>query len=952
MVKSYLKFEPSRTFGLVTSAISNVTWLKDEKSSNSSRKTGAGRAVVGAGEQVICWDIKKGDVLSKWRDSECDAQVTAIAQSKADADLFAVGYEDGTIRVWDSRLSTVMISFNGHKTAVTQLAFDAQGARLASGSKDTDIILWDLVSEVGLVKLRGHTDQITSLHFLTGIGSDETQMETDHHDGFLLSTGKDSLIKIWDISSHHCIETHIAQGNGECWSLGLSPDQSGCITGGNEGELRIWSIDTNAMVELSKEKATTNGRAILTDRGNLYRNGKDRTIGIHFHPTLDYIALHGPEKSTEIWRIKGEEEIQKSLARKRKRRREKAREKGTEEDQDVDMADSASTIPISEVFVPHTIVRTGGKVRSVAWMGSKGLQLLVATANNQLETYGITPADKKKHQQSDESDYMRNLSVEIPGHRTDVRSLALSSDDRMVSSASNGSLKIWNARTDTCLRTLDCGYALCSAFLPGDKIVVVGNKNGEIEVFDIASSSLLDTIQAHDGPIWALQVHPDGKSMVTGSADKTAKFWEFKIVQEEILGTKRTTPKLKLVNTRTLKVADDILSLRFSPDARLLAVSLLDNTIKVFFVDTLKLFLNLYGHKLPVLNMDISYDSKMIVTCSADKTVRLWGLDFGDCHKSFFAHQDSVMAVAFIPHNKEGDGHNFFSISKDRTIKYWDGDKFQQVQKLNGHHGEIWALAMSRSGEFVVTASHDKSIRIWEQTDEQIFLEEEREKEMEELYEDNLLTSLDQEEGDDKPEAVAAGKQTAETLTAGEKIIEALDLGMDDLALIREYEEKKAKFPNTAPPTRHPQYLALGNISAERYLLNIVRKVPAASLQDALLVLPFSKLSALFTFINIWAGKGWDIPLTCRVLFFILKTHHTQIVTSKMMKPMLDAIRDRLRHVLERQKDEMGYNLAALQFIGGQVREKTRSNYIDEDLWEEEERKQTGAKKRQFMSVS
>ena len=76
-----------------------------------------------------------------------------------------------------------------------------------------------------------------------------------------------------------------------------------------------------------------------------------------------------------------------------------------------------------------------------------------------------------------------------------------------------------------------------------------------------------------------------------------------------------------------------------SPDARLLAVATLDNTVKVFFVDSLKLFLNLYGHKLPVLSMDISFDSKLIATSSADKNVRLWGLDFGDCHKSLFAHQ-------------------------------------------------------------------------------------------------------------------------------------------------------------------------------------------------------------------------------------------------------------------------------------------------------------------------
>lgn len=57
-------------------------------------------------------------------------------------------------------------------------------------------------------------------------------------------------------------------------------------------------------------------------------------------------------------------------------------------------------------------------------------------------------------------------------------------------------------------------------------------------------------------------------------------------------------------------------------------------------MDSLKLFLSLYGHKLPVLCMDISSDGDLIVTGSADKNMKIWGLDFGDCHKSIFAHAD------------------------------------------------------------------------------------------------------------------------------------------------------------------------------------------------------------------------------------------------------------------------------------------------------------------------
>ena len=941
-----------------------------------AQASGAGRAIVGADEEVLSWDLKKGELLSRWKDASCSAEVTVIAQSEADPDVYAVGYADGSIRIWDSRIDTIIVSFNGHKSAITVLTFDKDGVHLGSGSKDTDIIVWDLVAETGLYKLRGHKDQITGLGFLQSASRSSTTDESDEsteengtngdrgHGGFLLSTSKDSLIKVWDTESQHCLETHVAQSNGECWSLGISGDQSGIITAGNEGELKVWSINTTALARSVEQVLGSNKISILRERGTLSRQGKDRTIGVSFHPNGKYIAAHGAEKAVEIWRVRSESEIQKSLIRKRRRRKEKSKVNGAQNgDEDGDAANAEGdkvdlgSADITDVIVPCVIVRTGGKARSVQWASrktSKSVQVLVATTNNQLELWTVAVKARESTARPDEPpEYTRSFAVDMPGHRTDIRSLALSSDDRMLASASNGILKIWNVRTQNCVRTLECGYALCASFLPGDKIVVVGNRNGELELFDISTSSLIDTVKAHEGPVWTLHVHPDGRSIATGSADKSVRFFDFEVIQEEVPGTTRKTPQFRLAHTRTLQVSDDILSLRFSPDSRLIALSLLDNTVKVFFVDSLKIFLNLYGHKLPVLNMDISYDSKLIVTCSADKNIRLWGLDFGDCHKAFFAHQDSIMQVAFVPHNQDGNGHHFFSASKDHMIKYWDGDKFEQIQKLSSHHGEIWALAVSRTGDFVVSASHDKSMRLWKQTDEQIFLEEEREKELEELYENTLTTSLDDDEetGKDGAEAVAASKQTVETLMAGEKIAEALDKGMEDLQLMAEYLQAKANHSNMAAPSRDPIYLAHRNISAEAYLLMTIQKIKAAALQDALLVLPFDKVIPLFTFLRIWAERQWNMALTCRVLFFMLKTHHKQIVSNKTMRALLDGVRAELRKALQSNKDEMGFNIAALSFVGRRMEEVGKGDYIDEAVWEEEEVGK-GRKKRGFIDVA
>lgn len=76
------------------------------------------------------------------------------------------------------------------------------------------------------------------------------------------------------------------------------------------------------------------------------------------------------------------------------------------------------------------------------------------------------------------------------------------------------------------------------------------------------------------------------------------------------------------------------------------------------------------------------------------------------------------MGVRFVRNT-----HYLFSVSKDHLVKYWDADKFELLLTLGGHHAEVWSLAVSTHGDFVVTGSHDRSIRRWDRTDEPFFLE-------------------------------------------------------------------------------------------------------------------------------------------------------------------------------------------------------------------------------------
>jgi U3 small nucleolar RNA-associated protein 12 len=55
--------------------------------------------------------------------------------------------------------------------------------------------------------------------------------------------------------------------------------------------------------------------------------------------------------------------------------------------------------------------------------------------------------------------------------------------------------------------------------------VVVGTKSGEMQIFDLSSSALVETISAHTATLWSIHIRPDQQVLVTGSADKDVKFW-------------------------------------------------------------------------------------------------------------------------------------------------------------------------------------------------------------------------------------------------------------------------------------------------------------------------------------------------------------------------------------------------------------------------------------------
>lgn len=114
-----------------------------------------------------------------------------------DNPMVAVGYTNGVVRLFNYLTESLVCSLKGHRSAITSLCYDDDGALLVTGSGDSDIVLWDLVTHTALSRLRGHKDAIHGVGFIAPVAlpSDATGAMNKTR-RLLVSVSKDTLLKV------------------------------------------------------------------------------------------------------------------------------------------------------------------------------------------------------------------------------------------------------------------------------------------------------------------------------------------------------------------------------------------------------------------------------------------------------------------------------------------------------------------------------------------------------------------------------------------------------------------------------------------------------------------------------------------------------------------------------------------------------------------------------------
>lgn len=255
-----------------------------------------------------------------------------------------------------------------------------------------------------------------------------------------------------------------------------------------------------------------------------------------------------------------------------------------------------------------------------------------------------------------------------------------------------------------CVKTLSGheGVITSLAISPGGRILVSGSSDKSIKFWSLETGELLHTFagrslwagSGHSERISVLAVSSDGETLASGSEDGTIKWWD--LVTEELI---YTLPGYGW----------GISAIAFSPKGYILACGSSDGLTQLWDLDTEELIADLPKHQDQVSALIFDPQRPVLISSSYDKTIRLWDLRANELIKTLAGHVDRISAIVLSPDNR-----TLVSGSWDKMLKIWDLDHLEQRKVIAAHSKPITCLAMHPSGKFFASGSEDSTIKLWD----------------------------------------------------------------------------------------------------------------------------------------------------------------------------------------------------------------------------------------------
>jgi WD40 repeat protein len=99
---------------------------------------------------------------------------------------------------------------------------------------------------------------------------------------------------------------------------------------------------------------------------------------------------------------------------------------------------------------------------------------------------------------------------------------------RLLSGSVDSTLRLWDAETGVCLRTLygHANWVMACAWSPDGRRLLSGSLDSTLRLWDAETGACLRTLSGHAKAVWACAWSPDGRRLLSGSLDSTLKAWD------------------------------------------------------------------------------------------------------------------------------------------------------------------------------------------------------------------------------------------------------------------------------------------------------------------------------------------------------------------------------------------------------------------------------------------
>lgn len=211
---------------------------------------------------------------------------------------------------------------------------------------------------------------------------------------------------------------------------------------------------------------------------------------------------------------------------------------------------------------------------------------------------------------------------------------------------------------------------------------------------------------AVDVGVGALAMTPDGRFVVCGHTDGTLSLRD-PVSFAAIAGVKAH--------------AEAITQVRSDRDSQRIVTCSYDRTVKIWNVADLSPAVEFRGHGFPVGGADFSADGTLVASCSYERqpgcvvgTLHLWNAEDGTIVRTLRGGRKPLVGLSFSP-----DGERIAAGSWDFCVFVWNasgGEPVQLAVPEEGIYNAVDGAAWSADGTLVAGASKDRTARVWNAT--------------------------------------------------------------------------------------------------------------------------------------------------------------------------------------------------------------------------------------------